>query len=73
MKKRDKCVKKKISSRENRILVEKYATTDWKKKTTVKTYSKSRPHHVKTVNCDNFDDVIHSKSSTGIHEYFDVV
>ena len=67
MKKRNKCIKKKISSRENRIVVEKYATTDWKKKTTVKTYSKNRPHNVKTVKCENFDDVFDAKSSTGIH------
>ena len=67
MKKSDSCVKKKISSKGNRLVVKKYATTDWKRKTTVKTYSKNRPCNVKISNCDAFDDVFESKSSRGIH------
>ena len=66
MKRGGKYVKKQISSKENRLIVKKYATTDWKKKTTVKTYSKSRPCNLKTKNNDRFDDAVGLTSTTGV-------
>ena len=72
MKRGDKYVKKQISSKENRLIVKKYASTDWKKKTTVKTYSKSRPCNLKTKNCDKFDDAFGVASTAGGKEVFDV-
>ena len=67
--KRARGAKKKISSKGNKLMVEKYATTNWNKKTSIKTYSKTRPSNIRMFNYHDFDNVFDPASLKGMNSY----